>query len=307
MPGFSCFNPIMIRTFSQRMMPPYSGQVQIAESDRARALTVDGESWEFQFRKTTISAQTQTGQKVQTSYSRAAYIKHSELQDFTRDASAEDSEVDDRIAELAEFLVDASLPFPAADIYEYWLLDGADGLPLALIFSCTHSDQMDMYPDKAEWTALPAAVMPIEPTQDEIDRCDSPVNYRLERLVAERAGQKPQARWFTRSSREDVTFPSLLLREDWPEPAQQDLCQRYINRLSTRLLMLHGLDHADRLRMEQAAKAHVFEVERFYPLYPDVAEKSLMSAIRVEAQLRRSAETEQETSLHDRRDGVLYQ
>ncbi|MDJ0832706.1 MAG: hypothetical protein QNJ69_04230 [Gammaproteobacteria bacterium] len=297
----------MIRTYSQRMMPPYSGQVQIAESDRARALTVDGESWEFQFRKTTSSTLTQTGQKVHTSYTRAAYIKHSELSDFTRDSSVEGREVDERIAELAEFLVDASLPFPAVDIYEYWLLDGTDGSPLALIFSCTHSDQMDMYPDKPEWTALPAAVLPIEPTQDETDRSDSPVNYRLERLVAERAGQKPQAKWFTRSSHEDTAFPPLMLKEDWQEPAHQDLCQRYINRLSTRLLMLHGLGHEDRLRMEQAAKAYVFEVERFYPLYPEVADKTMMSAIRVEAQLRRSAETEKESSLHDRRDGVLYQ
>ncbi len=297
----------MIRVFSQRMMPPYSGQVQIAESDRARALTVDGESWEIQFRKTTYSAQTQLGQKVQTSFTRAAYIKHSELANYTENAATEDNEVDERIVELAEFLVDASLPFPAADIYEYWLLDGNDGSPLALIFSCTHSDQMDMYPEKPEWTALPAAVLPIEPTQDESDRCDSPVNYRLERLVAERAGQKPQARWFTRSSKEDIKFPPLLLREDWPDPAQDDLCQRYINRLSTRLLMLHGLSYEDRLRMERAAKSHVFEVERFYPLYPDVADKSLMSAMRVEAQLRRSSEQEKESTLHDRRDGVLYQ
>ncbi len=289
------------------MIPPYSGQVQIAESDRARAITVDGESWEIQFRKTTSSAQTQLGQKVQTSFTRAAYIKHSDLGNITEAAASGESEVDERIVELAKFLVDASLPFPAADIYEYWLLDDNDGSPLALIFSCTHSDQMEMYPEKPEWTALPAAVLPIEPTQDEIDRSDSPVNYRLERLVAERAGYKPRARWFTRSSKEDIAFPPLLLREDWPEPAQQDLCQRYINRLSTRLLMLHGLNNDDRLRMEQAAKAHVFEVERFYPLYPDVADKSLMSAMRVEAQLRRSSETEKETSLHDRRDGVLYQ
>ena len=39
----------MIKAYSQRLMPPYSGQVQIAESDRARALTMDGENWEIHF------------------------------------------------------------------------------------------------------------------------------------------------------------------------------------------------------------------------------------------------------------------
>ena len=40
---------LMIKAYSQRLLPPYSGQVQIAESDRARAITTDGESWEIHF------------------------------------------------------------------------------------------------------------------------------------------------------------------------------------------------------------------------------------------------------------------
>ena len=37
----------MIKAFSQRLTPPFSGLVQIAESERARALTMDGNLWEI--------------------------------------------------------------------------------------------------------------------------------------------------------------------------------------------------------------------------------------------------------------------
>ncbi len=39
----------MIKTYSQRLLTPYYGQVQIAESERARALAVDGQTCEIQF------------------------------------------------------------------------------------------------------------------------------------------------------------------------------------------------------------------------------------------------------------------
>ncbi len=39
----------MIKAYSQRLMPPYSGQMQIVESDRTRAITLDSQTWEIQF------------------------------------------------------------------------------------------------------------------------------------------------------------------------------------------------------------------------------------------------------------------
>jgi hypothetical protein len=295
----------MIKAYSQRLMPPYSGQVQIAESDRARALTMDGAKWEIHFRYAAGGGVGPDGQSYQRSYRRVAYVDHKELLAIPTRSPQALATVDERIIELASFLMTASLPFPAADRFEYWLLDPADGSPLALIFSCTEAAQMATYPARPEWTALPAAVMPIEATPEEQARNDSPANYQLETLVARRAGSKPVARWFER--REDGTdsFPPCMIREDWQDQADHELCQRYVKRQSTRLLMLHNLQHDDRLRLEIAAKDHIFEVERFFSLYPEVADEKLMNAIRVEARLRRS-EADQ-TSVLNRRDGVLYQ
>jgi hypothetical protein len=298
----------MIKAYSQRLMPPYSGQIQIAESDRARALTMDGTNWEIHFRYGGGGGIGPDGRSYPRSYRRVAYIDHKELLAISKRSPQELANVDERIIELARFLMRASLPFPAADGFEYWLLDWADGSPLALIFSCAEAEQMATYPARPEWTALPAAVMPIEATPEEKGRNDSPANYQLETLIARRAGSKPVARWFERGKDETASFPPCMIREDWQDPADHELCQRYINRQSTRLLMLHNLTHEDRLRLEIAAKDHIFEVERFFSLYPEVADDKLMNAIRVEARLRRSEGSEvNQTSVLGRRDGVLYQ
>lgn len=294
----------MIKAYSQRLLPPYSGQAQIAESDRARAITMDGELWEIHFLYAFVSGQNAAGRAPRRSFRRVAGITHRELGEMANQSSHELEDVDDRILELARFVASASLPFPAADKYEYWLLDAEDDTPLALIFSCTQAEQMANFPSRPEWTALPAAVMPIEATHDEQERSDTPVNYRLERLVAQRAGSKPRARWFQRRGDEPDSFPVFLIREDWQDREHHELCQRYINRQSTRLLMLHGLQHEERRRLELAAKPYAFEVARFYPLYPEIVDEKLMNAIRIEARLRSS--TGERISLLERRDGVLY-
>jgi hypothetical protein len=52
--------------------------------------------------------------------------------------------------------------------------------------------------------------------------------------------------------------------------------------------MMHGLTQSVRQRLEQNARGFVFDVDRFYPLYPEIIDESLMNAARVEARLRRA-------------------
>lgn len=298
----------MIKAYSQRLLPPYSGQVQIAESERARALTIDGKNWEIQFLHAINGGdchnKPHSDQNVRYSYRRAAYISHSEIHQRTATSPQQDrQEHDERIIELTDFLSKANLPFPATDHYEYWLLDGETQSPLALIYSCTTAEQMENFPSRPEWTALPAAVMPIKATPDEVQRASAPVNYQLERLVAQRAGHYPRASWFHRHT-ETMLFPNLLLTEDWQDEHQHQLYERYIKRQAPRLLMLHGLQHAERQRLEMMARDHALEVERFYALYPTIADKDIMDAIRVEARIRSA--TEDQPPLLKRRDGCLY-
>ena len=294
-----------IRTYSQRLTPPYYGQVQIVESKRARAVSMDCETWEIHFIHKLIRTDNHDGNKPTRGFRRAAVVDHSQLKTISQQSAHERGDIDERILELVYFLAEASLPFPAADIYEYWLLDKKDESPLALIFSCTEAEQMSSFPERPEWTALPAAVLPVDATDEEKQHNEPPVNSRLESLVKERAGLYPHARWFTRRTHEtENIFPSLMVREDWPEEYQQQLCQRYIERQAPRLLMLHWIEREDRSRLELAAKSNVLEVQRFYPLYPHVEDKKLMNAMRVEARLRGASE--KPSSVDKRRDGVHY-
>jgi hypothetical protein len=232
-------------------------------------------------------------------------MRYGDLAQMVANPCTEEGEVDARILTLAEFLLAATLPFEAADRHEYWLLDPKDDSPLALIFSCVDASEMASFPRLTDWTALPAAVMPIDSSEEERSRSYGPVNYRLERSVAERAGSRPRARWFTRRYREDEEFPPFLVREDWDNAEQHELCQRYLQRQAPRLLMLHGVALEDRRRMELAAKANALDVERFYALYPEIADQAVVDKIRVEAKLRMAAG---ETAYAmGRRDGVLYQ
>jgi hypothetical protein len=296
----------MIKTYSQRLSPPYSGQAQIAESERARAVTMDCENWEFHFLHPIRAGELPGSQHYTKKFMRVAYIRHDKLGQIAREGTYEGRPIDERIVELADFLAERDLPFPQADEYEYWLLDARDGSPLAFIFSCMDSEQMANFPVHPEWTALPAAAMPIDATEAEKASGEPPVNYRLERLVAERAGSKPKARWFRRHAGETEHFPPLLVREDWQDEQDHALCQRYLQRQSTRLLMLHGLERQDRLRMEQASRSHSVEVARFYPLYPEIVDQELMNTIRVEARMRGLRDDEDESPVKNRRDGVLY-
>ncbi len=266
---------------------------------------MDGDLWEFQF----IYANSRDGGagtgRQQGRFTRAAHIRHCDLERVIENASMEDGQVDRRILDLATFLLSARLPFEAADRYEYWLLDPKDNSPLALIFSCVDASEMASFPKLTDWTALPAAVMPIETSEAERSSSYGPVNYRFERSVAERAGHKPSARWFTRRYNEDEDFPPFLVREDWESEEHHDLCQRYLHRQAPRLLMLHGVSWEQRQRMELAATANALDVARFYPLYPEIADNDVMNKMRIEARLRMAAG---ETAYAmGRRDGVLYQ
>ncbi len=281
----------MIRTFSKRLLPPYSGQVQIAESDKYRALTIDAQTWEIQY--------------VKRTHVRVATLSHKEIITYAQNPDQMAAEiVDDQIIDMLKFLASVQLPFSPTDKYEYWLLDAADQSPLALIFSCTEAAQMDKFPARPEWTALPAAVMPVTKTDDEEKQQSPPVNYRLELLVAERAGNRANAAWFERQTTDEQNFPPLMIRDDWQDAKDRELCQRYIQRQAPRLLMLHGLPQEDRARLETYCKPQAMEVARFSGLYPEIIDTELVQSLRVQARLRSA--TEGQPAIHSRRDGILY-
>jgi len=282
----------MYSTYSQKLGPPYSGQVQIVQSDTYRAITLDGLNWEIQF--------------VNRIHIRVTTVTQEEIKARSQNPDNTDENSDPKLEALIDYLSDVELPFPANDHFEFWALDKEDQTPLAMIYSCSKAEHMEKFPDYPDWTALPDSVMPITKTEKELAAKMAPVNYRFESLVAERSGINRKGRWFDRRDHEDNCFPALLVKQDWQSDEDTALCARYIERQAPRLLMLHGLPDEVRRRLEQASRTNAMEVARFHKVYPEIIDTELISALRVQARIRAASGSGKTPSIHERRDGVLY-
>lgn len=280
----------MIRMYSKRLLLPYVGVIQVAELGRAMALSLDGENWairyavaeNLQMRNMPVS------EDPRLKYSLVATIKQGRLQIKAIHPFLDADEVRHTLEQLHEAITDAKPPFAAADRYEYWLLDSRDDSPLALLHSTVNAGEMQLPVPHPLWVAMPASQLAVEAPEPPQKIYVPPVNYRLQQLVEERAGSKPRGAWFERPDPANDGFPPCLIREDWLDEQQQELCDRYIQRLAPRLLMIDGLHREVRQQLEQAARDYVFDVEKFYPLYPEVVDDSLLTTARVEARLRRA-------------------
>ena len=280
----------MPRLYSKKLLSPFIGVVQVAEIGRARALSLDGKNWAIQYSLAGDAGFRNSSSVADPTlkYSLVATIERGGLKMQAVHPFLESEDVRSAVNRLHEAVSCARLPFAAADRYECWLLDRADARPLALLHSCVDEEDIALVPTRPVWVAMPAAQLDVPAPKEHHNAYVPPVNYRLQKVVEKRAGPKPRAAWFERPTPATDAFPPCLIREDWETEELRQLCDLYIRRLAPRLLMVHGLARTVRQRLERAARNHVFEVERFYPLYPEVVDSSIMTAARVEAQLRRT-------------------
>ena len=290
----------MYNTYSRKLGPPYSGQVQVVQSNTYRAVTLDGATWEIQFvNRVHLRVATITEAEIKTRSKRTLGNDESEVE-------SKDAKTDPELDELIDLLAEVELPFPANDHFEFWLMDKNEQTPLAMVFSCSSAEHMAKFPKRPEWTALPDSVMPITKTEKEIAAQMPPVNYRFERMIAERVGINGKGQWFDRREHDKSLFPALLVSQDWPTDEGTSLCTRYIERQAPRLLMLQRLPSEVRQRLEQVNRPNAIEVARFYRLYPEIIDTDLISSLRVQARIREASETGKTLGIHARRDGVLY-
>jgi len=257
----------------------------------ARALSLDGRNWEIQYAKVSEAKfrSQHPGVDPRLRFCLVAIIEKGALKTEVGYPFAASSTMRAAIDQLYAAVSNTSLPFDAAHEHEYWLLDEADGAPLALLQSRVETEDREFVSQHPSWVAMPAAQLAVPGTEASAGTYVPPVNYRLEQAVKHRAGSRPRAIWLStaHSSTARRDFPPGLLREDWSEEELRLLCKRYINRLAPRLLMLSDLPRETRRRLEIAACNYVFDVERFHAVYPEVVDDGRLKAARVEARLRR--------------------
>ena len=280
----------MSRLYSKKLLLPFVGVIQVVELGWGRALSLDGKNWAIRY-ALNDSEPVRNGpfrDDPRVNFSLVVTIDGDRLEPRAVHPALEPERVRADSQRLFEAIRDVRVPFDAADRYEYWLLDGRDESPLALLHSCVNEEEMKLPVPPSQWLAMPAAELAVPDPDPPVQTTYlPPVNYRLQQQVEERAGYKPRAAWFERTAVTD-DFPPCLINDEWADPECQRLCDLYLRRLAPRLLMMAGLPRAVRQRLEQAACEYVFEVERFYPLYPEVVDDSLLTTARVEARLRRA-------------------
>lgn len=283
-----------MQAYAKRLHNPFNGVVQVVASEQIRALSFNGVDWEFQF-------QCHTPRGIQ--YARIGrWASRNGFRPYPLDPSIERDAVENAYPPLVTTLETTAIPLPQDDHYEFWLLDEKHRRPLALLASCRLANEMPQASIHPIWKAVSASQLELHNTAEEERRGAPPLSYRLEQNVKQRAGQNPHARWFLRAADgsgqmlnadgealnalSTDNFPPLLLHETWEKPAEQALCDRYLQRLAPRLLVLQDLSLDSRDRVEQMASHYAQEVAAHFHLYPAVADAQRMTALRVEARLR---------------------
>ncbi|MGD8926036.1 MAG: hypothetical protein PVG20_04265 [Thioalkalispiraceae bacterium] len=277
--------------YSKRLLQPFVGVIQIADFGWARALSLDGKNWAIRY------AHDETPETLFGS------LRHDPRVNLSLLVSIEGNQFNTRVIRkgiksvrvkldtdrIFDVLSAVRLPFEPGDRYEYWLLDENDEKPLALLHSCIDEEEMQWPLLPTAWVSIPSAELDVaDPIADNKPEYVTPVNYRLQKSIEERAGKKPKTVWFERPAPVTDDFPSCLISEEWDDPESQRCCELYLQRLAPRLLMLDGLPRSVRQRLEPAACEHVFDVHNFYPLYPEVIDDSRLKAARVEARVRKA-------------------
>jgi hypothetical protein len=281
----------MTRLYSKRVLLPFVGVVQVADLGWARALSLSGTTWTVRYRqhenKQTRKGHLNYDPRVNIGLMLSIENDQVKYRALRTDLDPGKSQIDSQ--RIFEAIQSAHIPFEAADHYEYWLLDGEDESPLALLQTCADESEMQSHTPHPVWRAIAAAELPVpDPMAKDQAFYQPPVNYRLQQIVEKRAGSKPRGAWFKRTHSDLEQFPPCLIKQDWDDAEGQRLCDLYLERLAPRLLMLDGLPEKIRQRLEKAASEHVFEVDDFYPLYPEVVDDALLNTARVEARLRRA-------------------
>lgn len=278
------------RYYSLRRLSPYQGTVQVVELPGFRAMSADGVTW-----------------TVQMPNEGSRYATHALWRPDGSGTLIEDARTE---IPLAALRAHPPFPFPLADALELWLLDAKELLPLAILASILPRATPPSVPRPVWQAALKGdnsfvaesyAALGVMPGDDSH-------RERLERRVAETAGEPPRAQWFQRTDDgggrglnglnlpaaleerrlAPAQFPELLLREHWDNRGDAALARDYHDWLAPRLLTHANLARATRERLERAACRQAEVLYRLRHLLPEAVDPERMRVAMVEAVIRRA-------------------
>jgi hypothetical protein len=301
-----------VSCYSQRILNPFRGAMNVITTGEADAVTTDGINWSLYIHDTFDA---HTDEPEEFSNIEMPELRFGEWNKNTglKRAPALPSYHYDEIQARGKRLMQAihkhadHIPFKFTDMYELWLLDEHTHEPLALLDSVCNKNEMHN-PGSLHWKAgircreyFTSNVMPAT------DGNESHADL-LNQLVNARAGKNPGAQWFLRKENgygsglnilnlddsfigrelSPRLFPRMLVEQLWNNESDAALFEDFITWLSPWLLLLDFLKDSQRQNLETLARNQALLVDQMHLLYPKIINKKDINAARVEAALRKS-------------------
>ena len=298
--------------YSQRILNPFRGVMNIITTGTADAVTIDGINWSLYVHDTFAAHIDDPEEFANIELPDIRYGDWSEKAGLKR-APVLPCYHYDEIQRIAEDLLDAvfkyehKIPFDFTDTYELWLLDEEHRQPLALLDSVCSEQEIHLHAS-LNWKAgnrcqkyFNSNVMPAAKEETHADI--------LNQLVNARAGKNPAAQWFYRRddrygiglsviniSEKNIgrelsprMFPRMFVEQQWNTDSERALFVDFINWLSPWLLLMDFLSDSQRKSFETTARQHALLVDEMHLLYPKVINEKDINAARVEAAFRKAA------------------
>ena len=300
-----------IQCYSQRLLNPFRGVVNIIRYQYAEAVTSNGVHWDIYVSNDSLLDGLVNKGSVQTSDIR--YGRWSEHTGLTRGPIYPSDEffmLEEMGAVVYQHLlrVHDKLPFPFMDTIELWLLDTQDK-PLALLNSVVDEADIDDY-QLLDWRAGRLSREAFTPESVEIAPCGAAhcaADILIE-YINNCADTPPAAQWFKRNQDGSAIgimghnidtsltgrmlssecFPPFFVSTLHDDDYYSALLHDFLNWQSPWLLLLDTLSKEERGNFENHARKQAIVVDQQYLLYPEVIDQSFIRAARVEAKLRRS-------------------
>lgn len=305
-----------IACYSQRLLNPFRGVVNVIKYESAEAVTTDGVHWDIYVSNEALLRDLPPGKRIQISdiryghWSADAGLKRGPIY-----PSADFRRMEAMGAVVYEHLlrVHERVPFPFEDRYELWLLDDAM-TPLALLHSDVDDSRLG-FDVPLDWRAGNRCRASFSsPVMQQLDCDDNAADY-LTRYVRERAGNQTAVQWFARAadgSGEALSalnvplpqqqrnlaseaFPRYFLRRPHHDALHRQLIDDFIAWQSPWMLLRPDLPERVRRQMERQASKQALALDEQQRLYPDVLDEALINSARVEAMMRRSQPAPEKT------------
>jgi hypothetical protein len=300
--------------YSQRLLNPFRGVVNCIKYRSAEAVTADGVRWDIYVSNEALLDDLPEHRHTQVSDIRyGAWSAENGLKRGPIFPSEDFRLMEAMGTRVYEHLLEnhRDIPFPFHDTAELWLLDDREQ-PLALLDSALDPADIDTA-QPPRWnpglacrrTFTSSAAMSL---LDDNALPGDITDYLAAYINSRRTGKTPAAQIFLRTASgagtglhginidaaltgrmlERQAFPAMLLDMQHHDADHGRLIRDFVSWQAPWQLLLPSLEPKARQTCEQHARVQPLKVEQHHRLYPEIIDRDVIDAARVEARIRRT-------------------